>query len=180
MDDYGVKKIGGRVRVTRGPGMLRISIRNESNMQFLAHAVLFPYLLWSFLPRLIGSVPGLEPAAMGISIGLAALFCAFSLSRFFLDGQILEVWQGVFRVHYRVSIFARCREAGLHEIKDLALNIPEGKNHPGYVTIPKGGRLPRGSISFRYNGELVEIAPGVDRLAATYILNELRKAGLNG
>lgn len=172
------KVLPGGVRVARSPGRLVVRIRS-GGMLSLMHAAVFGGIAWLVLPKIMSLCEGCPPETSGRALAIA--IAGFFLSRFFLDQQVLEVFQGRLIMAEYVSVFRySSKEFDLGGISGLGVNIPEGKNHPGYIKLPKNPPIPKDAISFFHGGQMVSFAPGLERLAATYIINELRREGVPG
>lgn len=178
MEEQESKKLAGGVTVSRSPGRLVVEIGSGGRIS-LMHAAAFGFLAWTLLPRLLSFCPECSPETTGRALALP--IALFFVSRYFLDRQVVEVFQGRLVLAKYVSVFRYSSRAfGLNEITRLGLDIPLGENHPGYIRIYKNPPIPKDSISFTHDGKQISFAPGVERLTATYILNELSREGVPG
>lgn len=178
MEELGVKKLPGGVRVSRSPGRLVVTIPSGGLLS-LMHALVFGSIAWWAFPKLLSHYAVGSPDITGRA--LALFMAGFFISRFILDRQVVDIFQGRLVLTKYVSVFRyTSRSFAVNEISGLGLDIPAGKNHPGYIKLPKNPPIPKDSVSFRHEGRQISFAPGVERLAATYILNELYREGVPG
>ncbi len=181
--EHETKKLDERVTVTRETGLLRVTIKPESGLSgainlrvpVVALAIAAVILPQTGLFSRLG-----ESAAFYLNIAVVAAFLIYLIGRILRQAQIIEVFQGVLRIKDQGFVWASERRYDISGISSPGLNIPPGKNHPGHIKIPKGPRIPKPSLSFFYGTEreLVNFAPGLERLPASYILELLKTQGL--
>jgi len=184
----GEKKIGGRVIIRSEAGGLVIVIKELIALAQLAGACL---ALLVIMAMLLGLAPDASSLIYGhpkyplplVVLFLCALYFAVSM---LTNRETLTVFQGTLKITDRKFFVSFSREFQARDITRLGLNIPEDKFYPGYKSyytafltprnrLVPGSRL-RGAVAFQYGDSVVEFARGLDRVSATYILNELQNS----
>ena len=187
MEEPDRKKIGKNIVLFREPGLLTVAVKSRPaplslspGMRLLLFYSLLVFGLLAAFPALRGTLYRTWSVRWTVYAFLAVVCGLFYLGRMLMkDRQTLTVYQGMLRVSDRKFFIKYPSEFQTSEISDLDLNIPDGKASAGYRRFPFGltGRIAvTGAIAFKYRGKIVEIAPLVDRVSATYILRELRRA----